>query len=71
MKPSALRPGMHVRRNDRPDSPILTFVRRSESRRLSVLQCDAYRGLDGPDDEGLVHVGDRDMLRKYARAGDR
>lgn len=70
MKPSTLRPGMQVRRSDRPDGPLLTFVRRSDSRRLSVLQCDAYRGLDGPDDEGLVHVSDWDMTRKYARVAD-
>jgi hypothetical protein len=67
MKPSALRTGMTVRRKDNPSAPVLTFVARSAHARVSTLQSDAYRGLDGPDDEGHVHVSDWDMSRKYER----
>ena len=67
MKPSLLRRGHCVRRKGAPNAPVLTFVARSLQHRHSKLQCDAYRGLDGPDDAGYVHISDWDMSRKYER----
>ena len=64
MRPSMLRKGMQVRR---VDGPVLTFIARDSLRRISMLQSDAYRGLYGPDDRGVVWVSDWDMSRKYMR----
>ncbi len=33
---------------------------------VNVLQCDAYRGLDGRNDIGLCHVSDRQIAEKAA-----
>lgn len=66
MKPSALRPGVQVRRKGDPKAPIYTFVCRHGSR-YNRFQCDEYRGLDGADDEGYVDVSDWDMSRKFER----
>jgi hypothetical protein len=31
---------------------------------INVVQCDDYRGLDGPRDLGIVHISDRDIAKK-------
>jgi len=71
VRPSTLRAGMRVRRVDGPEPsfgrPVLSFVHRDSQRRQSVLQGEAYRGQNGPSDEGYVVVSDYDMSRCYAR----
>jgi len=67
MKPSALRPGIQVRRRDRSDAPVLNFICRESARRQSVLRSSVYEGQNGPDDDGRVVVSDYDMSRKFER----
>jgi hypothetical protein len=64
-KPSRLRKGQKVRRTGEANAPVLTFVERDELGRRSVMQCDEYKGLSGPDDQGFVVISDWDMPRKY------
>jgi hypothetical protein len=63
MKPSTLKPGdkVKVRGHFTTDLRDMTFVRREKwcttptARRSEyVFQCDAYRGLFSPDDNGTV-----------------
>lgn len=63
--PSKLKPGDMVRRKDRANAPIFKFVGRRGS--YCHCQCDAYRGLVSPSDEGFVDVSDWDMARRYER----
>lgn len=60
-----LRPGDKVRRKDSPSAPVLTFLARNGS--YNRFQCEDYKGMDGPDDQGFVDLSDWDLSRKYER----
>lgn len=58
MKAKFLKPGAIVNVGGR----MMTFLRRERQigrQALNWFQCDAYRGLNGPDDVGLCHMTDR------------
>jgi hypothetical protein len=67
MKPSTLRGGAKVRRIT--GGNVWTFVRleRDSSGRASVavLQSDACRGLNGPDDAGLATVTVAELAQRF------
>lgn len=70
MKPSTLRPGAMVRRTT--GGNVWTFLRleRDGAGRASVavLQSDACRGLNGPDDDGLATVTVAELARNFVPA---
>lgn len=67
--PSKLKPGDKVRRKGDAAAPVLVFIALDEFRRACRCQCDRYKGLDGPDDAGLVTVPAWDMAHRYERVG--
>lgn len=50
---------------------VYTFVRWDADRRgrgaIAVLQCDEFRGLNSPDDEGRCVISARDLARQFER----
>lgn len=64
--PKKLKPGMLVRRKGDSSAPVFKYVSRY-GLKMSLCQCDEYKGLDGPNDPGYVHIPDWDMSRKYER----
>lgn len=63
MRPTLLKPGRKVTCDGRP----MTFVRREKNfpqPAVNVFQCDAYRGLNGPDDQGLCTMNDYRVSRR-------
>jgi hypothetical protein len=71
MKPTSLKPGDEVCRAF--SEHVYVFVKRIPSERSSsgrpknIFQCDAFRGLDGPDDQGMVEISDHKVSRIYSR----
>ena len=63
MRPTLLRPGMKVVCGGR----VMTFLRREKSRlpgnAINWFQCDDFRGLDGPTDEGTCTMNDARVAR--------
>ena len=69
MRPTALKPGDKVITDY--GAHVLTFVRRDKSsfrQGINVFQCDAYRGLNGPDDQGFSYAPDSYVVRRMHRA---
>ena len=49
----------------------MTFVRRITTqgwRKINILQCDEYRGMNGPDDDGKCEMTDMYLYRKCVPA---
>lgn len=71
MKPTSLKPGDEVCRSF--SEHVYVFVKRIPSERSSsgrpknIFRCDAFRGLDGPDAQGLVEISDHKIKRLYSR----
>jgi hypothetical protein len=71
MKPTLLKAGDEVCRTD--SKHVFVFVRRipgersTSGRPKNIFRCDAYRGLDGPKDEGLVEMSDHEVSRRCTR----
>jgi hypothetical protein len=72
MRPTLLKPGDKVRRKD--SSHEYVFVKRIPAERSvsgaakNIFQCDVFRGLDGPDDQGLVEMSDYIVSRECSRS---
>lgn len=67
MRPTSLKPGDKVRCG----SNVLTFLRRERldcRPAVNWFQCDAYRGLDGPTDDGRCTMNDARVIRHCTRA---
>ena len=68
MRPTLLKAGDEVCRTD--SKYVYVFVRRipgersTSGRAKNIFCCDAYRGLDGPNDEGLVEMSDYEVSRR-------
>ncbi len=66
MRPTSLKPGDKVRFAgiDR----VLVFVKRTPGNgptpAKNIFRCDAWRGLDGPNDPGLCEVSDYEVARR-------
>ncbi len=71
MRPTLLKPGDEITRTDSHHTYI--FVKRipaersTSGRPKNIFRCDAFRGLDGPDDEGLVEMSDYEVSRHCKR----
>jgi hypothetical protein len=69
MKPTLLKAGDEVCATDRKH--VYIFVKRipgersTSGRPKNIFRCDAFRGLDGPNDEGLFEMSDYDVSRRY------
>jgi hypothetical protein len=63
MRPTLLKPGMVVDVNGRR----MTFLRREKPYcgrgALSWFQCDAYRGINGPNDDGKCTMTDHYVVK--------
>jgi hypothetical protein len=68
MKPTMLKPGDKVIVAGVLGKQEMTFLRRDKHNRQNWFQCELYRGLDGPDDDGKCYLNDyrvsRDVTRK-------
>ncbi len=68
MRPILLIPGDEITRID--STHIYVFVKRipadqsPSGRPKNIFRCDAFRGLDGPKDEGLVEMSDYEVSRR-------
>lgn len=72
MRPSTLRAGDTLRRVSgvgANPTRVFVFVRiepgRADRRADAVLQCEDYRGLNGPDDAGLCTVSTGELARHF------
>ncbi len=71
MKPTLLKPGDEITRTGSPHTYV--FVKRIPAERSpsgrtkNIFRCDAFRGLDGPEDEGLVEMSDYEVSRRCKR----
>lgn len=70
MKPSTLRAGAKVRRVTGGNPWTFLRIERDAAGRASVavLQSDACRGLNGPDDAGLATVTVAELARNFVPA---
>ncbi len=72
MRPTLLKPGDEVLCSG--IKYVSVFVKRIQSERSpssrpkNFFRCDALRGLDGPDDEGLFEMSDYEVSRQCVRA---
>ena len=68
MRPILLIPGDEISRID--STHIYVFVKRipadssPSGRPKNIFRCDAFRGLDGATDEGLVEMSDYEVSRR-------
>ncbi len=71
MRPTLLKPGDEVCCTDSKYTYV--FVKRIprensiSGRPKNIFRCDAFRGLDGPDDQGLLEMSDYDVSRRCTR----
>ncbi len=68
MKPTLLVPG----RDYACDGRLMTFVRRDKGfpqPAVNVFQCEDYRGLNGPTDDGKCTMNDARVVRHVAPVG--
>jgi len=71
MRPTLLKLGDEVYRAS--SKHIYVFVKRIPSERSpsgrakNIFQCDVFRGLDGPEDQGMVEMSDYDVSRRCIR----
>ncbi len=71
MRPTLLRPGDEVCCTD--SKHVYVFVRRiprersTSGRPKNIFRCEAFRGLDGPDDQGLFEMSDYEVSRRCMR----
>lgn len=71
MRPTQLKPGDQVCKVGSKHTYV--FVRRIVSGRSTsgktknIFRCEAFRGLDGPNDEGLVEMSDYEVSRHCSR----
>jgi len=71
MRPTQLKPGDEV--YCAGSNHVYVFVKRIPSERSpsgkpkNIFRCDAYRGLDGPNDEGLFEMSDYEVSRRCTR----
>lgn len=72
MKPSVLKPGQHVILGGAFGAPIeMTFLRRlrpgieiqAGRGAECIFQCEAFRGLNGPEDRGRCAMSDARVIR--------
>jgi hypothetical protein len=68
MKPTLLKAGDEVCRTD--SKHVYVFIKRIPGERSmsgrpkNIFRCDEFRGLDGPNDEGLVEMSDYEVSRR-------
>lgn len=71
MRPTRLSPGDEVYKTDSQHTYV--FVKRIPAERSAsckpknIFRCDSFRGLDGPNDEGLVEMSDYEVSRHCSR----
>ncbi len=71
MRPTLLKPGDEAHCSC--CNYIYIFVKRIPRERSTsgkpknIFRCDAFRGLDGPNDEGLVEMSDYEVSRRLSR----
>lgn len=61
MRPTTLIPGRYYHSVFLASEKLYKFVRRDRQPcrpAVNIFQCDEYRGLTGPDDNGMVHLTD-------------
>jgi hypothetical protein len=70
MRPTSLKPGDKVRFDG--INRVLVFVKRVPGRgptpAKNIFRCDAWRGLEGPNDPGLCEASDHDVIRRATPA---
>ncbi len=66
MKPTSLKRGQKVQFTCIGGTFTFTFLRRDREVRpaRNWFQCDDFRGLNGPDDDGKTPLSDYDVSRK-------
>ncbi len=68
MRPTLLKPGDEVCRAG--STHLYVFVKRIPSERSpsgrakNIFQCDVFRGLDGPEDRGMIEMSDYEVSRR-------
>ncbi len=71
MRPKLLKPGDEI--ICAGSRHVYVFVKRIPAERSpsgrpkNIFRCDAYRGLDGPTDEGLFEMSDYDVTTRCTR----
>ena len=74
MKPTYLKPGDEVLKTG--STYTFVFVKRisandsSSGKSQNIFRCEAYRGLNGPNDEGIVTMSDYEVSRSCRRVSN-
>ncbi len=71
MRPILLKPGDEIFRAGRKHTYVfikrISAERSPSGRAKNIFQCDVFRGLDGPEDQGIVEMSDYDVSRRCQR----